>query len=48
MQTESTEATSEVNGTTQNLEAAVQPDESQMTISGQTVGETIADASASP
>jgi hypothetical protein len=32
----------------QNLEAAVQPDESQMTLLGQPAGETIEDASAWP
>jgi hypothetical protein len=48
VQPESTEAALEVNGMAQNLEATVQPDESQMTLLGQPVGETIEDASAWP
>jgi hypothetical protein len=46
VQPESTEEALEFNGTAQNLEAAVQPDESQTTISGQPVEDTIANASA--
>jgi hypothetical protein len=48
VQPKSTEAALEVNRTTQNLEAPVQPDESQMTISGQPTEETTANASAWP
>jgi hypothetical protein len=48
VQPESTEAALEVNEMTQNLEAAVEPDGSQTTISGQPVGETTEDASAWP
>jgi hypothetical protein len=43
-QPERTKAALEVNKTTQNLEATVQPDDSQMTISGQPIEETIANA----
>jgi hypothetical protein len=48
VQPESTEAALEVNGMTQNLEAAVEPDESQMTISEHPAGETTEDVSAWP
>jgi hypothetical protein len=48
VQPESTEAALEVNGTTQNLEAAVQQDELQMTISDQPVEDTTANDSAWP
>jgi hypothetical protein len=48
VQPKSTEATLKVNGTAQNLEAAVQLDESQTTISGQLAEETVANASAWP
>jgi hypothetical protein len=40
VQPQSTETTPEVNGTTQNLAAVVEPDESQMTISEHPAGET--------
>jgi hypothetical protein len=46
VQTESTKATLEVKETTQNMEALVQPDDSQTTISGQPTEETAANASA--
>ena len=46
--TKSIEVALEVNGTTQNLEALAQLDESQATISGQLVEETTVNASAWP
>jgi hypothetical protein len=46
VQPESTEATLEVNGMTQNMETIVKPNELQMTISGQPTEETTANASA--
>jgi hypothetical protein len=46
VQLESTEASLEVNGMTQNPEAAVEPDGSQMNISEHPVGEITEDASA--
>jgi hypothetical protein len=48
VQPKSNEETLEVNETTQNLEAAVQPDESQNTILGQPIEETTTNASAWP
>jgi hypothetical protein len=46
VQPETTEVAMEVNETTQNLESPVQPDESQMTISGEPAEETTAISSA--
>jgi hypothetical protein len=48
VQPESTEEDLEINETIQNLEEAVEPDGSQMTISGQPAGDTSEYASAWP
>jgi len=48
VQLENTKEASKSNGTTSNLIATVEPDESQMTISEHPVGETTDDVSAWP